>query len=63
MLYIIGVDPLLSSLQQTPHISGVSGFVDDGSMGCHGLPAISAVSNLIHDFEHRGKSALIPARQ
>ena len=70
MLYIIGVDPLLSSLQQTPHISGVSGFVDDWSMGCHGLPAISAVSNLIHDFEqasgqqiNRGKSALIPARQ
>ena len=70
MLYIIGVDPLLSSLQQTPHISGVSGFVVDWSMGCHGLPAISAVSNLIHDFEqasgqqiNRGKSALIPARQ
>ena len=70
MLYIIGVDPLLSSLQQTSHISGVSGFVDDWSMGCHGLPAISAVSNLIHDFEqasgqqiNRGKSALIPARQ
>ena len=51
MLYIIGVDPLLSSLQQTSHISGVSGFVDDWSMGCHGLPAISAVSNLILDFE------------
>ena len=39
-------------------------------MGCHGLLAISAVSNLIHDFEqasgqqiNRGKSALIPARQ
>ena len=39
-------------------------------MGCHGLPAISAFSNLIHDFEQasgqqitRGKSALIPARQ
>ena len=70
MLYIIGVDPLLSSLQQTPHISGVSGFVDDCSMGCRGLPAISAVSNLIHDFEqasgqqiNRGKSALVPARQ
>ena len=50
--------------------SGVSGFVDDWSMGCHGLPAISAVSNLIHDFEqasgqqiNRGKSALISARQ
>ena len=27
MLHIIGVDPLLSSLQQTPHISGVSGLV------------------------------------
>ena len=60
----------LDSLLQTPHISGVSGFVDDWSMGCHGLPAISAVSNLIHDFEqasgqqtNRGKSALIPARQ
>ena len=70
MLYIIGVDPLQSSLQQTPQISGVSGFVDDWSVGCHGLPAISAVSNLIHDFEqasgkqiNRGKSALIPARQ
>ena len=35
MLYIIGVDPLLSSLQQTPHISGVSGFIDDW---VHGLP-------------------------
>ena len=39
MLYIIGVDPLLSSLQQTPHISGVSGFVDDWVHGpwlaCH----------------------------
>ena len=63
MLYIIGVDPLLSSLQQTPLISGVPGFVDDWSMGCHGLPAIPAVSNLIHDFEqasgqqiNRGKS-------
>ena len=70
MLYIIGVDPLLSSLQQTPHISSVSGFVDDWSMGCHGLSAISEVSNVIHDFEqasgqqiNRGKSALIPARQ
>ena len=70
MLYIIGVDPLLSSLQQTPRISGVSGFVDDWSMGCHGMLAISAVSNLIHRFEqasgqqiNRGKSALIPARQ
>ena len=29
MLYIIGVAPLLSSLQQTPHISCFSGFVDD----------------------------------
>ena len=38
MLYINGVDPLLSSPQQTPHISGVSGFLDDWSMGCHGLP-------------------------
>ena len=63
MLYIIGVDHLPSSLQHT-------GFVDDWSMGCHGFPAISAVSNLIHDFEqasgqqiNRGKSALIPARQ
>ena len=70
MLYIIGVDPLLSSLQQTPRISGVSGFVDDWSMGCHGMLAIFAVSNLIHRFEqasgqqlNRGKSALIPARQ
>ena len=70
MLYIIGVDPSLSSLQQTPHISGVSGFVDDWSMGCHGLPAISAASNFIHDFVqawrrqiNRGKSASIPARQ
>ena len=70
MLYIFGVDPLLSSLQQTPPISTASGFVDDWSMDCHGLPAISAVSNLIHDFEqasgqqiNRGKSALIPARQ
>ena len=70
MLYIIGVDPLLSSLQQTPRISGVSGFVDGWSMGCHGMLAISAVSNLIHGFEqalgqqvNRGKSALIPARQ
>ena len=66
MLYIIGVAPLLFFLLQTPHISGVSGFVDDWSMGCHGLPAISAVSNLIHDFEqasgqqiNRGKSALL----
>ena len=39
-------------------------------MGCHGLPAISAVSNLIHDFKqaseqqiNHGKSVLIPARQ
>ena len=70
MLDIIGVDPLLSSLQQTPRISGVSGFVDGWSMGCHGMLAISAVSNLIHGFEqapgqqvNRGKSALIPARQ
>ena len=70
MLYIIGVDPLLSSLHQTPRVSGVSGFVDDWSMGCHGMPAVSAVSNLILGFEqasgqqiNRGKSALIPARQ
>ena len=70
MLYIIGVDPLLSSLQQTPRISSVCGFVDDWSMGCHGMLAISAVSNLIHGFEqasgqqiNRGRSALIPARQ
>ena len=33
MLYIIGVDPLLSSLQHDPLVSGVSGFVDDWSMG------------------------------
>ena len=39
MLYIIGVDTLLSSLQQTPCISCVSGFVDDWSMGCHGMLA------------------------
>ena len=51
MLDIIGVDPLLSSLQQTLRISGVSGFVDDWSMECHGMLAISAVSNLIHRFE------------
>ena len=70
MFYIIGVNPLLSSLQQTPHISSVSGFVDDCSMGCHGLSATSEVSNVIHDFAqasgqqfNRGKSALIPARQ
>ena len=69
MLHIIGVDPLLSSLQQTPHISGVSGFVDDWSIGCHGMLAISAVSNLIHSFEqasgqqiNRGKSAVIPCQ-
>ena len=68
MLYIIGVDPLLSSVQQTPHISVVSGFIDDWSMGCYGFPAICAVSNLIHDFEqasgqiNRGKSALIDER-
>ena len=70
MLYIIGVDLLQSFLQQTPRISGVSGFLDDWSMGCHGMLAISAVPNLIHSFEqasgqqiNRGKSALIPARQ
>ena len=70
MLSIIGVDPLLCSLQQTPRVSGVSGFVDDWSMGCHGMLAISAVSNLILGFEqasgqqiNRGKSAVIPARQ
>ena len=43
-LYIIGVDPLLSSLQQTHHISFVSGLVDDWSMGCHGMLVFSAVS-------------------
>ena len=70
MLYIIGVDSLLSSLQQTPRTSSVSGFVDDWSMGCHGMLAISAVSNVIHSFEqasgqqiNRGKSVVIPARQ
>ena len=69
MLYIIGVDPLLSSLQQT-RLSGVSGFVDDWIMGCQGMPAISAVSILIVCFEqasgqkiNRGKSAVTPARQ
>ena len=36
MLYIIGVDPLQSCLQQTSHIPGDLGFVDDWSMGCHG---------------------------
>ena len=51
MLYIIGVDPLLSSFQQSPLVSGVSGFVDDWSMGCKGMPALSAVSNLILIFE------------
>ena len=62
IFYIIGADPLLPSLQQTPHVSE---FVDEWSMG-----QISAVSNLIHNFEqasgqqiNRGKSALIPARQ
>ena len=70
MLYIIGVDPLLSSLQQTPRVSGVSGFVDDWPMGCQGMPAISEVSNLILCFKqasgqknNRGKPAVIPARQ
>ena len=51
MLCIIGVDPLLSSLQQTPRLSGVSGFVDDWIMGCQGMPAISAVSILTLCFE------------
>ena len=58
-----------SPLQQTRCVSGVSGFVD-WSMGCHGMLAISAVSNLIFSFQqasgkqnNRGKSALIPARQ
>ena len=60
MLYIIGVDPLLSSLQHDPLVSGVSGFVDDWSMGCNGMPALSAVSNLILSFE---QASLIPARQ
>ena len=50
MLYIIGVDPLLSSLHQTPLVSGVPGFVDDRCMGCEGMPALSAVSNLILCF-------------
>ena len=70
MPYIIGVDPLLSSLQQTPYISGVSGFVVDWSMDCHGLPAIFAASKLFHDFDlawrqqiNRGKSASTPDRQ
>ena len=70
MHYIIGVDPLLFSLHQTPLVSGVSAFVDDWSMGCQGMPALSAVSNLIFCFEqasgqkiNRGKSAVIPARQ
>ena len=70
MLYIIGVDPLLSSLQHDPLVSGVSGFDDDGSMGCKGMNALSAVSNLILGYEeasgqkiNREKSALIPARQ
>ena len=68
MLYIIGVDPLLSPLQHDPLVSGVSGFVDDWSMGCKGMNALSAVSNLILSFEqalgqkiNREKSALIPA--
>ena len=70
MLYITRDDSLLYLLQRTPYTSGVSGFVADWYMGCLGLPAISAVSNLIHNFEqapgppiHRGKSALIPVRQ
>ena len=70
MLYIIRVYPLLPFLQETPYISGVSGFVDDWSMDCHGLPAISAASFLFHDFDlawkqqiNRGKSASIPDRQ
>ena len=33
MPYIIGVDPLLSSLQHDPLVSGVSGFVDGWSWG------------------------------
>ena len=45
MLYTIGIDPLLSSLQQTPR------FVDDRSMGCKSMLALSAVSNLILSFE------------
>ena len=61
MLYIVGVDPLLSSLQQTPHISGVSGFVDDWSMGCHGLPAISAVSISSTTLSRRGDNKSIVA--
>ena len=40
MLYIIGVDPLLSSLQQTPHISGVSGFLDDLWVAMACLPSL-----------------------
>ena len=50
MLYIIGVDPLLSSLQQTPRVSGVSGFVDDWSMGCQVEQASGQIIN-------RGKSS------
>ena len=70
MFYIVGVHPLLSSLQRVPLVSGVSGFVDDWSMGCRGTLAPAAVSNLILSFEHasgqrinRETSAVIPTRQ
>ena len=66
IFYVIGADLLLPSLQQTSHV--LSGFVDVWSLGCLGLPAISAVSNFIHNFQqasgqqiNRGKTALIPA--
>ena len=69
MLYIIAVDAMLSALQRIPRLRGVSGFVDDWSMGCRGLSVVAEVSALISDFErasgqriNRDKSAAIPAR-
>ena len=69
MLYIIAVDPLLAALQRVQRRKGVSGFVDDWSIGCKGFGAVVEVAATLYDFErasgqqvNRDKSAAIPAR-
>ena len=69
VLYVIAVDPMLAALQRIPRLKGVSGFVDDWSMGCCGVSVVAEVSALMSDFErasgqrlNREKSAAIPAR-
>ena len=70
LVYVICVDPLLKFLSQQPHISGVSGFVDDWSVACQGVASVDHILAIIETFERASgqrinydMSKLVPSRR